>query len=407
MHGWSQGIGSKPGDIMSKRHLKSVIIAVTVLSVLLSIGAISLSILSGVIHASSVNETHASTLPQKNTITNINRLTHISVVGSTQFIIDKKGYTASVDPNPYDVQIVPPITNTLPNASHGSIHSGDLVATNIGNADTGNTLVLFPARVGPGHLFNYTYSSFSGLAKEVFNVKTGTDWVTNFSKNDVEIFNPSGTFLTTVYSSLFQKPWGIASNGGLANQAIKSTGSFFVANAANATIDRIDVITVNGAATFKVTQIAQLSKSGNETKIALTWAPTLKINKKQYTDVLLALDPSKNRVAAFPNSTTATKFTGQGITAFQGKPLNNPGGIALNPFNNDLLVVNLNDNNLLELNTDEGSIVGTRVVDNVPVDVHSGNGSALFGVTAGKDTTGNLVVYFTDDNTNTVDMLGV
>ncbi len=396
---------------MSKRHLKAIIIATTVLSLLLSIGAVSFFILSGATHASNVSSNSiAVRSPQnqnQNTNTTINRLTHISIIGSTQFIIDKKGHTANVDPNPYDVQIVPPITNTLANTSSGSVHAGDLVATNIGNTDTGNTLVLFPSRVGPGHQFNDAHTSFSGLAKEAFNTETGTDWVTNFSKNNIEVFKPNGTFLTTVQSSLFQKPWGIASNGGRANRALKSTGSFFVANATNATIDRIDIIPINGVATFKVTQIAQLSKSGNETKIALTWAPTLKINKKQYNDVLLALDPGRNRIAAFPNSTTMTKFTDQSMTAFQGKPLNNPGGIALNPFNNDLLVVNLNDNNLLELNPDTGSVVGTRVVDNVPVDMQSGNGSALFGVTAGKDNAGNLVVYFTDDNTNTVDMLGI
>jgi hypothetical protein len=76
-------------------------------------------------------------------------------------------------------------------------------------------------------------------------------------------------------------------------------------------------------------------------------------------------------------------------------------------LNNDLLIVNLNDNNLLELNTNSGSVVGSRLLDNVPVDLQSGNGSALFGVTASKDNGGNLVIYFTDDNTNTIDMLGV
>jgi hypothetical protein len=337
----------------------------------------------------------------------INGLVHISVVGSTQFIIDKKGHTAAVDANPYDVQIVPSTPATLVNAPYGSVRAGDLVATNIGNLDTGNTLVAFPARVGPGHQFNSTSSAFSGLAKEAFNTKTGTDWVTNFSKNDIEIFNPNGTYLTAVRSSSFKKPWGIAFNGGLVNPQEGSTDSFFVANAWDATIDRIDVIPVNGIATFKVARIAQLNTSGDETKIALTWAPIFTIHGKPYTDVLLALDPATNRIAAFPNSTTTTAYSDQGITAFAGKPLNNPGGIALNPFNNNLFVVNLNDNNLLELNADTGTVVGTRLIDNVPVDLQTGNGSALFGVTAGKDAAGNLVIYFTDDNTNTVNMLGV
>lgn len=387
---------------MMKRRLMTIIFATIALSALLTLAVVPLFISS--------NATHANNIPQNqnlNSVTTINNLIYMSVLGSTQFIVDKKGHTASVDPNPYDVQIVPSLSSTLTAAPNGSLRTGDLVATNIGNQDTGRTLAVFPAGVGPAHQFNTTTSSsfFSGLAKEAFNTQTGTDWVTNFSKNDVVIFNPDGTYLTTVHNPLFQKPWGITFNGGRANPQVHSTSSFFVANAGNATIDRIDVIPGNGVATFKVTRFAQLARSGNETKIALTWAPTFKIKNVTYTDTLLALDPVKNRVVAFPNSTTTT-FADPGVTAFQGKPLNNPGGIALNPFNNDLLVVNLNDNNLLELNANDGTVVGTRLVDPVPVDLQTGNGSALFGVTAGKDRAGNLVVYFTDDNTNTVDLLG-
>ena len=385
---------------MMKRHLIAIVVATIALSLLLVLATAPLFISKSATHASNVQQNQ-----NQPPINSINGLTHISTIGSTQFIVDKTGHTASVDPNPYDVQIVPSIPGTSAHALNGSMHAGDLVATNIGNEDKGNTLVLFPARVGPAHQFNTANASFSGLAKEAFNTGTGTDWVTNFSKNTVEIFNPNGTHLTTLKSHLFQKPWGIAFNGGQANQQVHSISSFFVANAADATIDRVDVVPVHGVATFKFSQIAQLTRSGTEAKIALTWTPIFKINKKEYTDVLLALDPARNRVAAFPNSTTTTKFTDQGVTAFQGNPLNNPGGIALNPFNNDLLIVNLNDNNLLELNTDQGSVVGSRLVDNAPVDLQTGNGSALFGVTAGEDRNGNLVVYFTDDNTNTVDML--
>ena len=68
-----------------------------------------------------------------------------------------------------------------------------------------------------------------------------------------------------------------------------------------------------------------------------------------------------------------------GMTAFQGKPLNMPGGLTVSPLNGDLLVVNLNDNNLVELNLSQGKAVGVRLLDNVPVDAQSGNGSALFG----------------------------
>jgi hypothetical protein len=162
---------------MPKRHLNAPIIVVSALSLVIAIAAVPLFILPKATHANMLETAHANTLrvtptstpPQKqrqSSISTINGLTHMSIVGSTQFILDKGGHTAAVDPNPYDVQIVPPITNTLANAPSGSVHTGDLIATNIGNADKGNILVLFPARVGPGHQFNTPHAAFSGLAKE-------------------------------------------------------------------------------------------------------------------------------------------------------------------------------------------------------------------------------------------------
>jgi hypothetical protein len=383
-----------------KRHLIAILIATLVLTVAFAVVVVPLFI--------SLYDTHASSVQQNQNAaaTTINTLVHISVIGSTQLILDKKGQTTMVDAYPSDVQLVPATPATLlANAPYGTLHAGDLVTTNIGRDGKGSTLVAFPARVGPGHQFNTPV--LSGLAKEAFNSKTGTDWVTNFKKNVVEIFNPNGTHRTNVTSSFFQKPWGIAFNGGLANARTGSIGSFFVANAGDASIDRIDIISVYGITTFKVSRIAQLVTNGVEAKITLTWASTLTINKKQYVDVLLALNPAQNSIVAFPNSTTTTAYSNQGITVFQGKPLNNPGGIAINPFNNDLFVVNLSDNNLSELNVNDGTVVGTRLVDNVPVNLQNGYGSALFGVTAGKDAAGNLVIYFTDDNTNTLNMLSI
>ncbi|MFL5693742.1 MAG: hypothetical protein ACJ795_18255, partial [Ktedonobacteraceae bacterium] len=79
----------------------------------------------------------------------------------------------------------------------------------------------------------------------------------------------------------------------------------------------------------------------------------------------------------------------------------------INPLNGDLLVVNGNDNNLVELNLSTSKVIGVRQLDNVPVDPQTGNGSALFGVAATKDARGNLEVFFTDDNTNTLDVLSI
>ena len=147
------------------------------------------------------------------------------------------------------------------------------------------------------------------------------------------------------------------------------------------------------------------------TKIGVAWVPSLQMGGKHYSDVLLALDLAMNRVAAYPNGTTVNttgmRSTSKGITAYQGKPLNTPASLAVNPLNGDLLVVNVNDNNLVELNLSQGKAIGIRLLDNVPVDAQSGNGLALVGVAATKDTGGNLEVFFTDDNMNTLNMLSI
>ncbi len=339
-------------------------------------------------------------------VTSINNLAHISVVGSTAFIVDGHGRTISADANPYGIAIAP---NGM---TPGALKPGDILVTNFGATNTGTTLVRFPAGKGPGLLFNaMTNPGTKGPAFEAFNPLTGTDWVANFSGNNVQVFNPNGTLKVTITNPLFKMPWAMASNQGRHNPMDGAVGSFFTTNTGDATIDRIDVIPTKNGTTFRVFQIGQLTQVNGGTKLNATWVPSLQIGGQRFSDVLLVLDIANNRVAAYPNSTTVnttmTRSTSKGMTAFQGKPLNAPAGLTINPLNGDLLVVNMNDNNLVEMNLAQGKAVGTRLLNNVPVDAQSGNGSALFGVAAATDAKGNLEVFFTDDNMNTLNVLGV
>ncbi len=337
----------------------------------------------------------------------IRDLEQIIEVGSTAVIVDGQGHTQAVDSNPYGIALAPPAT---PAGAPGSLRAGDLVVTNIGGDDHGTTLVRFPDRKGPGRLFNTVPMGTSGPADEAFNTLNGLDWVANVSANAIQVFKTDGTVVATVKNALFNKPWGQAFNGGLPNAQDGSVASFFTSNVADATIDRIDVIPgPHNTTTFRAFQIGQLTSAGKETKIGLLWVPSIRAAGKLLKDVLLALDPAANRIAAFPDSTTlnttAVRATDKGVTVFQGQPLNMPGGLTINPLNGDVLVVNLNDNNLVEVNLARGRSVGVRQLDNAPVDLQTGNGSALFGVVATTDRRGNLVVYFTDDNTNTLNVL--
>lgn len=396
---------SERGSRTKKRNLVEFMAVITLLSVVLAFVVSSVFLPHTSTHASSTN--YRSSYQSFKTI---NRLTRISVVGSTAFILDGQGKTITADANPYDVAIVPPTAAT--STMRGALAAGDLIVTNFGANQTGTTLVRFPARSGPGRLFNMMPNAGTkGLADEAFNMFTGTDWVANTSGNNVQVFTPAGKVLATITSPLFNKPWGQAFNHGLRNRLDGSVASFFTTNSANATIDRIDVIPARarGLPTFRVFQIGQLSNMGNQTFIAVKWISSLRVKGQRFSDVLLVTDPVMNRIVAYPNSTTRNttnmKSTNKGITLFQGMPLQMPVGISINPLNGDLLVVNAQQNTLVELDLSESKVVGTRVLDNVPVDPKTGNGSALFGVLATTDSKGNLEVYFTDDNTNTLNEL--
>jgi hypothetical protein len=380
------------------------------LAVLVSIG---LFILAFGLVVSGVLTTHTATYAttaRNAPLTTITGLSRIAVVGSTAFIVDAHGRTIAVDSNPYGVTIVP---QSIPTAkTPGALKAGDVLVSNIGANETGTTLVRFSAHGGPGFLFNTVANpGTKGPNAEAFNTLTGNMWVANVSGNDIQVFTPAGHVLVTITNPLFHKPWGLVSNQGTPNPHDGSIGAFFIANVADATIDRIDILPGQHAPTFRVSQIGQLTRSGPETKIALTWVHSLRLHGTLYSDVLLAIDGAANRIAAYANSSTrgtATMLsTDKGTTAFHGLPLNAPIGFTLNPLNGNLLVVNQNDNNLVELNLSSSRVVGTRQLDNVPVDQQTGNGSALIGVTAGIGEKGNLEVFFTDDNTNTLDVLSM
>jgi DNA-binding beta-propeller fold protein YncE len=205
----------------------------------------------------------------------------------------------------------------------------------------------------------------------------------------------------SITDPMFNNPWGLTTG-------FPAFGSFFVANKTDAKVMRVDFQrhAPGAAPVVKVTQIAQLMVMDDATKIDMKWLPFLRVGGKLLTDVLVFQDPAQSRIAALANASTLQTATGMGTDIFKGAPLNVPGGIAINPLNHDILVVNLNDNNMVEINADKATVVATKTVDPLVVDA-MGNNSALFGVVATEDRRGNLLVYFTDDNTNTLNALSV
>jgi hypothetical protein len=327
-------------------------------------------------------------------IATIAGLSHIQQIGSTENIQDANGNSFAVDPDPYKIAIVP--------QNFGKLARGTVLVSNIGNV-LGTTIVKFKPFPSTGVQFNATTAGLQGPAELSFN-RDRLLVANSKGGNSIQVLNPNGTLFMSITNALFNNPWGVTT--GLPHSS-EPLSTFFVANKSDAKVLRVDVREgmAGAAPTFKVTQIAQLTvMDGGVTKIDLRWAPTLRVGDHILVDVLVLQDPSQNRIAASANASSAKSSTGMGTTIFQGKPLNVPGGIALNPINGDILVVNLNDNNMVEIDPANASVVGLKTVDPLTVDAQ-GNNSALFGVAATVDKKDNLLVYFTDDNTNTLNVL--
>jgi hypothetical protein len=330
-------------------------------------------------------------------ITTIVGLTNIQEIGSTQNINDVNGNAIMANPNPYKVGVVP--------ANLRELSRGTVLVSNIGNdGTTGTTIVKFQPFPSTGVQFNAATSGLQGPAELSFN-HDRLLVANSKGGNSVQVLNPDGSLHTSITNPLFNNPWGVTS--GLP-QPFAPISTFFVGNKSDAKVLRVEVhedLFGGSAPTLKVTQIAQLTAmAGGETKIDMHWTPILKVGDHVLFDVLVVQDPAQNRIAAIPNASTLKTATGTGTTLFQGTPLNVPGGIAINPFNNDILVVNLNDNNLVEIDPANASVVGVKAIDPLVVDA-AGDNAALFGVTATVDEDGNLLIFYTDDNTNTLNAL--
>ena len=328
-------------------------------------------------------------------ITTIVGLNNIQQIGSTQNINDLNGNAIMANPNPYKVVVVPENMHKLPR--------GTVLVSNIGNdGTTGTSIVKFHPFPSTGVQFNLANSALQGPSDLSFD-RDRLLVANSKGGNSVQVLKSDGSLATSITNPLFNNPWGVAT--GFTHSSRLST--FFVGNKSDAKVLRVDVEegSHDAAPTVKVTQIAQLTvMDGGETKIDMRWVPLLKVGGQFLFDVLVVQDPAQNRIAAISNASKLDTSTGTGTTIFQGAPLKVPGGIAINPFNGDVLVVNLNDNNLVEINPANASVVGVKAIDPLVVDA-AGNNAALFGVTATADRKGNLLVFYTDDNTNSLNAL--
>jgi hypothetical protein len=370
----------------------------------------------------------------------LSSLSTIATIGST---IDPNNNPA-IDPtgsgtNPYGLVIAP--------VSAGLITAGDLVVCNFNNGPNtvqgspapntqgqGTTVVgLHPvasadAGANPYHIAQ-TASLLGCSALSMFP----DDGIaaTAFSAGIVPVVAPSGSVTSPFAADNLTKPWSSAYVAAANGQP----AALYVSNATGS-INRITLNSSNAqvgfeqvAAGFCVSGAVQGSTDSLHAPSGLTYNPK--------NDTLYVVDTSSYSVVAFANvssisangitvnggncsaapPTATPTFMGPSMSLASviagpsspngGQQLNAPisaalllnGNVVVGNADQDLMVndAGTNENLLFEISPTAG-IVGSKQLD-------PGSPGALFGIAAGPDSKGNQLIYFNDDNDNTVKVL--
>ena len=339
------------------------------------------------------------------------------------------------DTNPYGLAIAP-ANYTGINATTGAknvLQPGDVLIANFSNstgANTGTTLMRYVASTGTVSQYYQEKTAAGPAAIAISNL--GATWIANFlpgyknlttgattGDGNVVVVTPNGTDFPNnggiidnnsgatfnPASDNFAGPWGQA----FGIKAGTTIPFFFVSEVKSGSVQRQKFVPGKFAAEA-VTTIGKLPVGNN------AFDPTgpQGMVYDAAADVLYVVSTADNSIVAFANATTVTAPEVP-VTVYQGGRLNAPVGITINPITGSLLVVNQQDNNLVEIQPNptvtaagtiySAALISVKLLDPTPVDTVKGTGSALFGVAATTDAGGNLLVYFTNSNTNSLNVL--
>ena len=341
------------------------------------------------------------------------------------------------DFNPYFIT-TPPSSFTGVSAAGAKtvLQPGDLLISDFSSASGGNngtSIMRYTPATGQISLFYHEQIGSGPVGGAISGM--GTLWIANFQPgysnpadgattgdgnivvtnadgedfpNSAGIIDNGSGVTFSPQAEAFAGPWGQV----LAVKAGTTTPYFFTTN------------TDSGAGTIQ-RQEFQPGKFSTETVVTIGEAQTgtnafdptgpQGMAYDPVNDILYVTDAASNQILAFLNATTTTSIS-RGMVVYAGLPLDAPIGLTLNPLNGDLITVNQLNNNMVEIDPGLtgsagnqspglGTVVGVRSVDSTPVDAGAGTGSALFGVLATKDAAGNLIVYYSDSNTNSLNVL--
>lgn len=333
--------------------------------------------------------------------------TTITTVGSTVDPVNK-------DNNPYGLAIAP--------ATAGLVTAGDLIVCNFsdGAGKEGNGTTIVGLHPTPGSTpYRIAQSASLQGCNALAILPDGSLSAAAFSANQNPLVAPSGAAGTPFSADTFGGPWGEA----YAPASGQNPAALYVSNV-NGTIDRI---TLNGDTQTGFTQIVQgFCGSGTPGSIyapaGLTYDPSV--------DTLYVVDTSSFSVIALAKvssiATSGITVTGQctstasaptPVPTFSGPSASSATVIAHGaPLFAPLSAALLADGDLMVENSDIGLPSGQ--MPNLAVEVSpvlpggfvgqplqldtSGTSGALFGIVATVDGQGHQIVYFNDDNTNSV-----
>ncbi len=326
----------------------------------------------------------------------------MTTIGSTIDPIEHGG-------NPYGL--------TVATATAGLITKGDLIVCNFNDGATntqglGTTVIGLHATAG-AMPYRIAQSALLLGCSALTSLPDGSMVATASQAHATVLVAPSGAISTPFSADVFAEPWSTI-------YATHAGDAFvYVSNAMTGSIDRM---ALSGDTQTAFTEIAS-GFSANMGAPGSISAPA-GLTYDASNDTLYVVDTNANRVVALSNVTamgtdgvivSGTSFSGPSAASAKviasGKPLNGPISGAL-LVNGDLVVGNTLDPNgtnlLIEISPTAG-VVATKNVD-------TGAGGAIFGIVTvpttittmgayGETNTQTNMIYFNDDNDNTVKLL--
>lgn len=329
-------------------------------------------------------------------------LTTMTTIGSTLDPTEHGG-------NPYGL--------TVASVTAGLVTMGDLIVCNFNDGSTntqglGTTVIGLHATAGAVPYRIAQSAQLQGCSS-VTSLPDGSIVATASQANATVLIAPSGAISTPFSADVFAEPWSsiYAAHAG--------NGFVYVSDVMTGAIDRL---ALNGDAQTSFTEIASGFSSNLGAPGSISAPAGLTYDAGN--DTLYIVDTNANRVVALSNVTAIGKdgvivsganFSGPSATSAKviasGTPLNGPISGAL-LANGDLVVGNTLDpsgtNLLVEISPSAG-VVATKNVD-------TGAAGAIFGIVTvpktittmgayGPVNTLTNVIYFNDDNDNTVKLL--